>query len=138
MVPEVAGALAMGALVASVALAGGWTLVPALVLWGLLAARTVPSILYVRTRLRLERKQNAARAPVWISHAVALVAVAGAVVLGWVPALALVAYVVLTGRALWGVSERRAPRAAKVIGFRELGFGVFTVLAIALGYLAGG
>lgn len=136
--PEIAGGLAMGALAASVALAGGWDLGPALALWGLLAARTVPSILYVRARLRLERKGDVTRAPVWAAHALAFVAVAGAAVLGWVPALASLAYAVLGVRALVGVSDRRTPQPAKVIGFRELGYGVFVVLVIALGYGTGG
>ncbi len=135
--PEVSGALAMGALASSVAIAGGWALAPALALWGLLAARTVPSILYVRARLRLERGQPAAVAPVWAAHAGALLAVAGAAAVGWVPVSASLAYVVLAVRAVWGVSERRSPRPAKVIGFRELGYGVFVVLVIVLGYALG-
>jgi hypothetical protein len=63
LLPEAAGAVAMGSLAASVALAGGWSLLPALGLWALLAARAVPAIVYVRARLRLERGQALDRRP---------------------------------------------------------------------------
>ena len=132
LLPETAGALAMNALAACIAVAAGWGLVPALGLWALLAARTVPTIVYVRSRLRLERGHEVATAWVWITHLAAVMGVAIAVALADLAWFALVPFAVLTARAALGVSRSRVTVAAKVIGFRELGFGVATTVLLAL------
>jgi hypothetical protein len=132
LLPEIAGAVAIGSLAACVALAGGWSSLPALGLWALLAARTVPTIVYVRARLRLERGEAVARAPTWVSHGLALAGVAVAAGTGAVAWPLTLAYAGLGLRAVLGVSSRRAHVPAKVIGFRELGLGVLVVGAIAV------
>ena len=81
-VPEAAGAVAMGSLAACVALAGGWSLLPALGLWALLAARAVPAIIYVRARLRLERGEPIDRRPTATAHLAALAGAAAAAAAG--------------------------------------------------------
>jgi hypothetical protein len=129
--PEVAGAVAIGSLAACVALAGGWPLPSALALWALLAARAVPAILYVRARVRLERGQAVPLGPTWLSHGLAVAGVALAAALGAVAWPLTLAYAVLAVRAAVGVSSRRARVPAKVIGFREIGFGVMVAVAIA-------
>jgi hypothetical protein len=134
LAPELAGATAMGALAACIALAGGWPLAPALVLWGLLAARTIPSILYVRSRLRLEREQPAASAPALIAHLIAPLGVAGLAAFGATPWLATLPFLLLLLRAALGLSPRRRPAKAKTIGLRELAFGLMVVVTVALGY----
>jgi hypothetical protein len=136
LVPELAGATAMGALVACIALAGGWPLAPALILWGLLAARTIPSILYVRSRLRLERERPAASAPALIAHLIAPLGVAGLAVLGATPWVVTLPFVLLLFRAALGLSPRRRPAKAKTIGLREIVFGLIVVVTIAIGYAA--
>lgn len=132
LLPETLGALAMNALAACIAVAAGWDLVPALGLWALLAARTVPTIVYVRARLRLERGRAVATRWVWITHLVAMAAVAIAVVRGDLVWIALVPFAFLSARAALGVSAARMRVPAKVIGFRELGFGVATTVLLAL------
>lgn len=131
LLPETAGALAMNALAACIAVAAGWGLLPALGLWALLAARTVPTIVYVRTRLRLERGWEVATSWVWATHLAAVVGVAIAVVWAGLVWFALAPFAVLTVRAALGVSRARVSVPAKVIGFRELGFGVVTTVVLA-------
>ena len=130
--PEAAGAVAMGSLATSVAVAGGWGLPAALLLWALLAARAVPSILYVRARLRLERGQTPPAWPTWSAHGAAVVLVAAAAAGGVVPWVATLPYLVLGLRAVLGVSRRRVSVSARVVGFREIGFGLMTVVLLAL------
>lgn len=134
LLPELAGACALGALASSVALAGGWPTAPAWALWGLLAARSLPAILYVRTRLRLERGETLSPLPTWLSHLGALVAALIFITAGLVPWLSLVAFTVLLARAALGISRWRKSAKAKSIGFRELGFGLLTVAILAAGY----
>lgn len=135
--PEIAAPMGLAASAPAIALAGGWGWTAAWVLWLLLQARAVPSILYVRARLRLERGEEIDRRPSSLSHL-------GAVALGaalWnadlAPGLTAVALVVLFGRAVRGLSSRRRPAKAKEVGFSELGFGLGYVLATVLGYRLG-
>jgi len=130
--PEVLGALAIGSLAACIAVAAGWSIVAALGLWALLAARSVPTIAYVRARLRLERGHTVDPTRVWAMHLLALALVAVAVAFTDLAWLVLVPYVALAGRAALGVSRLRVSVPAKVIGFRELGFGVALVALLAL------
>ncbi len=138
LLPEAAGAVAMGSLAASVALAGGWSLLPALGLWGLLALRAVPAIVYVRARLRLERGQAFDRRPSALLHLAAVAVVSVAAALGAVSWVAALPYAVLTARAARGLAPDRAPVTAKVVGFREIGFGVMTAVLLAVGVGAWG
>jgi hypothetical protein len=99
-----------------------------------LAARVVPTILYVRARLRLLHGHAASVAFVILSHLAATVAVLALALLGLVPKLAAAALFILLLRAALGFAERR-PVTAKRIGLRELGFGALTVFAVAAGYM---
>ena len=53
----------MSALAPSLWLLGGSPIIPASSIWILLLARSLPSILYVRARLRLEYNENAELMP---------------------------------------------------------------------------
>ena len=118
---EMSGAIAMSSIAAVIGVAGGMRLVPALALSGIIVARTVPSIVYVRSLLRGARPSIAIAL-----HAVALVAVAL-----FAPPLAIVAMAVLLLRAIWGVTHEAPP--AKSIGWREIAYGALTVSLAAIG-----
>jgi hypothetical protein len=133
LIPEVAGALALGAAAPAIALVGGWTLLPALLLWLVLAFRAMSSILYVRARLRLEYGRPYQAAPVYALHGLALLVLGGLVVSGVLHWLILLPFIFLTGRAAYGLSAYRRQVKAKVVGFSELGYGLVTVLIVAVG-----
>ncbi len=134
---EIAGALALGALAAAIVMAGGGPWGVALALWLVAAGRNVPSVLYVRARLRLQRGGAAPRGPVLAAHVAALVAVAGACVAGVLPWLALGAFAVLLTRAAAGMRPSAPVLAAKSVGMLEMAFGLTTVAAVLLGIWAG-
>jgi len=119
------------------ALAGGtsWTL--AMMLWIILMARNIPSILYIRARLRLDKDQPGSPLPARIAQFVALLVIGLLVVLGEVPVLALVGIGVLAQRALWGLSPHRRRVRVAVIGVMEMIFGLLLVLLTAAGYSQG-
>ena len=134
LIPEVSGAVGIAAVATGIALLKGWPDDEAFALWGILMARIIPSILYVRARLRLEHDQLIERPPVWLAHGLALVAVA---LLAWIessPWLALLPIAILMGRALWGLSDYRRPARAVMIGVGEIIFGLLTVVLVAVGY----
>jgi hypothetical protein len=130
---EVAGALAFVPVATGVALAGGWSLGPALGLALILSARTVPSILYVRARLRLERSRPADLAAALAAH---VAGIALAIVLasfGLAPWLGAAALALLGLRAAYGLSARRPAMSVVQLGVSEIVFGAVTILAVVAG-----
>lgn len=134
---ELAGAATLAGVAAAIALAGGAERTTALGLWAVLAARDIPSIVYVRERLRLEKGKPAARGAVIVAHVVALAAIALLAWAGVTPWLATLAIAILLARAAYGVSPWRRVARPQTIGFLELGLGLLTVVLTALGVALG-
>lgn len=134
LLPEVCGALALAMIAPAVALLAGWTLSAAFVLWLMLAVRAFTAILYVRARLRLEYGKPVSPLGVWLAHGLAVIMVIGLVVIQAAPGLSVVAFGLLLVRAGLGLSKRRKPQPAKVIGFQEIAYGLMMVALLALGY----
>ncbi len=134
LLPEICGALALAALVAALALCGGRQIIPALLLWFLLALKATGAIIYVRARIRLARNTPVARAPVYLTHAIALAAVTGLASARLVPWLAVAAFGLLLVRAIIGLLPRSLKTPTAIVGLQELGFTTLTVVAIAVGY----
>lgn len=132
--PEVAGAVALGASATAIALAGGVTPAVAWGAWGLLALRAATSVLYVRARIRLDRGLAAGPGTVLAGHALALLAALGLAGTGWGPWLAAAAFLVLLARAGWGLSPRRRRVRPQVLGFQELAYGALTLVLLVAGY----
>ncbi len=127
--PEMAGAAAMSSTAAAIVIAGGGRLLPALMLSGIVIARSLPSILYVRTLLKRGRGIAAPSWPALVAHVIAAFAVAT-----FAPLLAVVAMAALLIRAAWGLAHE--PPRAHTIGWREIAMGVLSVALIAIGYSA--
>lgn len=137
LAPELAGSIAMAAIASGIALAGGWPRPLAFGLWAILAARVVPTILYVRAKLKLLHGKHAPALPVMAAHILAVALMAALARSGIVPFLALIALLVLLLRAVLGLSKHSKPLTAKGVGLRELGFGAMTVAAAGLGHALG-
>jgi hypothetical protein len=131
---EIAAPVALASAAASMAIIDGWSLGPSLALWIALTARAIPSILYVRARLRLDRGKDPDPILPILSHVIALFGVATLIQIELLPWPSLIPFVILLARAIHGLSARRWRVSVKVIGFIELGLGIATVLLIALGY----
>ncbi len=131
---ELSAPTAFSAITASIALAAGWDLAPALALWAVMIARSVPAVLYIRARLRLAKGKQAQSAPAMGAHMLALVAIALLVILGLVPSTAVLAFLLLLLRAAIGLSPYRRDLPTMTLGWIETGTGLMTVLIIAVGY----
>lgn len=130
---EVSGAVAFGAAASAIALSHGWELVPALALWGALAVRSVTSVLYVRARLRLEYGRPAPLVGMAVAHGLGAIALVALIAAGTLHGVSLVAFGILAARAALGVSSLRKPTSAKVIGFREIAYGLVYAALTAWG-----
>jgi hypothetical protein len=103
----------------------------------MLAARAVPSIIYVRARLRLERGETIDRTPSLITHLAGLGLVGILVVARLLPALAIAAIALLCIRSVWGLSPWRRPSRVPIIGIQEIAAGIATILLVTAGYMFG-
>jgi hypothetical protein len=125
LLPELGGALAMTSSAAAIAIAGGMHILPAFALSAVIASRAIPSIVFVRTLMQRAHGQTAASWPAISLHAIAILLVALCAT-----KLAVVAMIVLFARAVWTLA-RPVPRA-KTIGYREIAYGVMTVVLAAI------
>jgi len=138
LMPEIAGALAVGSISSAIALAGGRPKATAYALWVIVACRHVPTILYLRVVLsrRRQREQIAATGPVIAVQLLALFVVLVLFSFKIAPAVAVAVFVVLCVRAVIGLSNQTEPTPKK-LGISEIVFGAITVLTISAGYLFG-
>jgi hypothetical protein len=135
LVPELAGAVGISAVVASIAVTGGETWRAAAALWIVLAARALASIPYVRTQiLRLRRGSSGLVATDLFQVAAALVAFV-AVAIDSRLLLGAVSVAVLASVQSIALRRDHIP-PAKVIGLRQLAAGLAVVSFTAIGVLA--
>jgi hypothetical protein len=134
LIPELAGASALAATASGIALAGSTSAQTAFALWMILNARNLPSILYVRARLRLEKEKPFSWTSVFLANMIAVITVLVLVLLDVAPLLALIALLILFARALYGLSPYRRRVRTQTIGFLEMAYGLLVVIAAALGY----
>lgn len=136
LLPEAAGAIGVGSIATAIALAAQWPGANSFALWAIVASRHLPTILYLRTRLaaRRQKQGRSFKALVIIMQLLALAVVILLERLNLVPALAVVAFAVLTIRAVLGLSSLRPNTTPKELGLVEFAFGAFTILAVTLGY----
>ncbi len=137
LMAELAGSISIGSVATAIGIAGGWPRPAAFGLWVILAARTVPTILYLRARLRLLHRKSASPRVVIVMHVLAIPIVFGLARARVVPLLAVAALVVLLLRAVIGFSKSGKAMTAKKLGLRELGFGAVLVFAVVLGHFVG-
>lgn len=133
LVAELAGSISTGSVAAAIAICGGWPRPAAFALWIIIAGRSVPTILYLRARLRLLRhKPASARLAIGI-HVLAVFVIVGLAWNGLVPWLSVLAVAVLLVRASIGLlsTSRITPQR---LGVSELLFGGMTVAIVSLGY----
>jgi hypothetical protein len=133
LVAEVSGSLATGALASSIVMMQGWSLLPALGLWLAMAAKAVTAVLYVRSRLRMERAKPAGVMLTILAHGMACILLLLAHSRGLLPWTAPLAMSILMGRAVLGLSPWRTARPPKVIGIQELFCGLGFVLLLGIG-----
>lgn len=131
---ELAGSIAFALTPAAFAILAGLTPAPALALAGLTLARSVPTVLVVRTYLRINKGQPAGVFASLISNTLALLLVA---TLGWaqlVPPAAVALGLIFWLRGCWLVTAFRPAWTARRVGMLEAVLGVLQLGVLAVGY----
>lgn len=137
LVAEISGAVIMPTSAAAIILADGGTWTFTTAVWLFFVARFVPSILYVRNRLNLEKGKGGSMLLPAISHTAALVTVSVLAFAGNLPRLVIPAFVLLLARSISGLSPYRKRVKAMKIGVWEVIYGLIIVASLVAGhYLA--
>ncbi len=136
LVAEVIGAVSISASIAAIALSDGRSWPVAVALWLIFVLRLVPSILYVRNRLLLEKGKQYSRIVPTVAHVAALTIVTVLSYLSLIPSLTVFAMIILLWRAVAGLAPGRRKLRAMQIGVLEIVYGAVTVLSVVIGYFA--
>ncbi len=137
LLAELSGGIVMAATAASMALAAGMTWAAAAGLWFIFAARFLPSVLYVRNRLALEKGKPMSYSTPIGAHVLALAAAAALAGLGVIPLLPVGVFLLLLVRASVGLSPARRRIKAMKIGVWEVIYGAMLVAVVIFSYLSG-
>lgn len=136
LLAELSGGIVMAATAASIALAAGMTWAAAAGLWFIFAARFLPSVLYVRNRLALEKGKPMSFAVPIGAHGLALAAAAILAGSGIIPLLPVGIFLLLFVRACVGLSPVRRRIKAMKIGVWEVIYGAMLVAVVIFSYLS--
>jgi hypothetical protein len=131
---EICGSLAFACLPAAFATLAGWPPAVALALATVMLARSVPTVLLVRTLLRRAKGQSVKTSTALALNLLAtglLLFLAVRSLMPWLPA---VVSILLLARAIWYLSPPRPPLTARKLGILELTLGIVVVLTAALAW----
>ncbi|MDH3295665.1 MAG: YwiC-like family protein [Acidimicrobiia bacterium] len=130
LIPELAGTVGIGSVVAAIVLVGGGSVALAAGLWTVVSARAVAAIPYARTQVIRAHDRPVS---LWPSDLAQLVAIGAAALAGLVDAIPAAPVAALAAIAVFNlVAVRTAPRRAVVIGIQQVIFGIALVVVTAL------
>jgi hypothetical protein len=135
--PEMAGVVTLATSSAVCGLAAGWSVAASLALTAVITLRLIPSMLYIRERLKLEKgKPSSFAAPIAL-HVAAVATVAAFAWYGLAPWLPLTVFTFLLVRSITGSSDFRLKLTAKKLGMLEVLFGTLVVVSVIVGHYFG-
>lgn len=133
LVPELAGTIGIGSIVAAIALAGGEATGLAVGLWVVVSARAAAAIPYARTMVFRAHGRPVTRWHSDVAQGLAVVAVTAAWLSGTIPFAPVVAVVAV---AVFNVAAVRGPvRRAVVVGLQQMTFGIAVIVVTAIAVL---
>ena len=133
LVPELAGTIGIGSVVAAIILAGAGSTALAVGLWVVVSARAVAAIPYARTQVFRAHGRPIER---WHNDLPQLVAVTGVAAAWALDAIPFAPVVAVAAIALFDIVAVRGPvQRAVVIGLQQMGFGIVVVAVTAIAVL---
>ncbi|MCZ7670965.1 MAG: YwiC-like family protein [Chloroflexi bacterium] len=134
LLSQLVAPIVLSSVTAGMALAAGWTWPYALALWSIPLMLSIPAILYVRSRIRMDKDRAAGARTAVLSHVLAAIVAIALAATGYIPALAALAIFILMLRAATNLSTYRRPMTIKQLGWSEIAFSLMTVFMSAIGY----
>lgn len=134
LLPEIAGATALGVVAPAAALAAGWPWPLALALWASALIRVVPAIVTVRERVRRLHGETADALGPAAAHALTLALAASLALAHLLPPGVVVVAALLAARAAWHLRPGAPPTPAMRLGIRELVTGLVAAIAIGVAW----
>jgi hypothetical protein len=131
---ELAGSAAFALLPATGATLAGWPASAALALAVVALARSVPTVLTIRSYLRRSKGRPASALPAIAAASVAFARVAALALAGWVPPSAVAVGAVLWFRTAWLLSALCPAWPARKVGLMEAVLGVVLLGALTCAY----
>jgi YwiC-like protein len=128
---EVAGAIAFGMLPAAFGSLAGLDAPRALALAAIMLMRSVPTVLLVRTCLRLKKGHPTSAMPAIIAATLAAAFAGWLIWIHLAPWPAILFAIIFLGRTLW-LLARRQNFSAKTIGITEMALGIAMVLSLGI------
>ena len=134
---EIAGVMSFSMLPAAFGALAGWSVPASLALAAIMLVRSVPTVLTVRTSIRIRKDRPYAVAPALLTAGAGIFLIAWLAMLRLAPWLALGFVLLLAARTAWLLLWR--PRlTAKTVGIIEAVLGVLMVLVLALAWKSAG
>jgi YwiC-like protein len=134
---ETAGSAAFALLPAAIATVAGWPPAPALALTGLALARSVPTVLIVRTYLRIRKGETPSPFLPLTACTVALLFIVALGMQQLVPPGALLLGTVLWLRGGWLIGRFSPAWTARRLGLWEAGLGLIYITILVVSYRVG-
>ncbi|MBF6593437.1 MAG: YwiC-like family protein [Thermaceae bacterium] len=131
LLPEIAGAVALGSVASGIGLAMGMNPKLALGLWLVLAMRALAAIYYARAQVRRARGSSVDLRAVYRVEVLAITALIAGALAGMLPWLSVLVLAALLPFSVYSFTVPPVP--AKVVGWIQMGFGLLIVLCTALG-----
>lgn len=134
LVPEVSGSIGIAAVAAAIVVAADEPPRLATAIWLILAARAIASIPFVRTQIMRLRRGSVPLAMTDAFQVAGAVVAAAAVAVETSVVVGAVGVVLLAAVQTWWTRQQFVP-PAKVLGLRQMAFGIAVVIATAVGVL---
>ncbi len=133
-IAEIVGATAFAFMPAAIASLAGWSPAASFALTAVMLARSVPTVMLVRTLLRRAKGQAVKPARVLMATGTATAVLFWLASDSWVPWLPVAVSGLLLARAIWLLSAKPARLSARKLGLMELFLGVVVVLTAAMAW----
>jgi len=134
MLAELMAASVLATSVSTITIAGGHSYAFAAAIWAVMLARLIPSVIYVRNRLRLEKGKPFSAISTLGMHVAAFAAVLALYFAGLSSILTVAMTLILLVRSTAGLSNKRHHLTARQIGVREVVYGAAYVSSIVAGF----
>lgn len=131
LLSEICGALVLAATASAILLAANQSFLVAALAWLLMALRAVPSIVYVRARIRLIHGRSTSIVPPLGAHFLGVLISIALWASGLTNALLPLATSLLLSRAFYGLRISKLT-AARIVGIQEVIYGLIFTIACAM------